>query len=373
MSVFQIAKSPYWQYSFDFKGRRYQGSTGQTGRRAAERFEQRLRRELAEPAGSDLEDITLDVALDRYFEHHIEGKSSEATVLGHMRHILDHLGDDTFLSEISSADLVEYIGKARKGVSDSTANRRLEVIRATWRFAEHTIGANTGRSIDWRSLRLKEPQKRTRHLSAAEEKRLMLAIRPDYRAFIAFAILSGFRLGNIIDLKWADLDFDAGKARLTLKGGKIVNAALGKQALLLIEDQPRAGDHVFTYICERASGDHRVGHRYPITRWGWRRVWARALKAAQIRDFRFHDLRHTFATRLLSLTGNLGLTSEALGHSDVSTTQRYAHVLDEDLTAGLDQIAAIDVAPDVADAAQITGKSLDRRRKRILKKTENRA
>jgi integrase len=69
--------------------------------------------------------------------------------------------------------------------------------------------------------------------------------------------------------------------------------------------------------------------------------WADAVKRAKIPDFRFHDLRHTFATRLLRQTGNLKLVSRLLGHTTIDTTARYAHVLDEDLEQALERFSPL--------------------------------
>ena len=67
----------------------------------------------------------------------------------------------------------------------------------------------------------------------------------------------------------------------------------------------------------------------------------KALADAGIPDFRFHDLRHTFATRLLRKTGNLKLVSRLLGHTTVETTTRYAHVLDGDLQSAMDDFSPL--------------------------------
>jgi integrase len=83
-------------------------------------------------------------------------------------------------------------------------------------------------------------------------------------------------------------------------------------------------------VCERNRHDrhhgilHNKGDRYPFTKNGWRKAWQRALAAAGIEDFRFHDLRHTAATRMLRKSGNLQLVQKLLAHEDISTTLRYA-------------------------------------------------
>lgn len=68
-------------------------------------------------------------------------------------------------------------------------------------------------------------------------------------------------------------------------------------------------------------------------------AFGRAMAKAGIKDFRFHDLRHTTATRLLRQEGNLRMVQKLLRHSDIATTARYAHVLDEDLRNALNRMA----------------------------------
>ena len=60
---------------------------------------------------------------------------------------------------------------------------------------------------------------------------------------------------------------------------------------------------------------------------------------AGIKDFRFHDFRHDFASKLLRETGNLKLVQRALNHADIKSTLRYAHVLDEDIAAAVERVA----------------------------------
>ncbi len=93
---------------------------------------------------------------------------------------------------------------------------------------------------------------------------------------------------------------------------------------------------MFTYVCKRSRGQRRKGERYPFSKNGWRKDWWRALEAAGIEDFRFHDLRHTAATRVLRTSNNLQVVQEMLGHSDIGTTARYAHAMTEDVRAAME-------------------------------------
>ncbi len=109
----------------------------------------------------------------------------------------------------------------------------------------------------------------------------------------------------------------------------------------LIMEQPEVDGcpFVFTYVCERPSPKRadrparRKGERYPFSQQGWDRKWRKARKDAGVSDFRFHDLRHTTATRIIRNSGNLKAVSNLLGHTDIRTTSRYAHVGSDDLRA----------------------------------------
>jgi integrase len=110
----------------------------------------------------------------------------------------------------------------------------------------------------------------------------------------------------------------------------------------IIRSRPKVGPRVFTYLCTRPAPLRRdrprriKGERYPFSLQGWTRQWKQALLDAKIDDFRFHDLRHTMATRVLRASKNLKAVQSLLNHSDIATTARYAHVVEDDLRAALD-------------------------------------
>jgi integrase len=96
---------------------------------------------------------------------------------------------------------------------------------------------------------------------------------------------------------------------------------------------------VFTYVCRRPRAGHRKGERLPLTFAGVKSEWQALRKRACVKGFRFHDVRHDFATKLLRKTGNLKLVSRALNHSDVKTTMRYAHVMPSELADALQDLS----------------------------------
>jgi len=111
-----------------------------------------------------------------------------------------------------------------------------------------------------------------------------------------------------------------------------------------MQRRPREGlsyaeDHVFTYEVQRTRYGRTKGDRHPLTYNGVKTAWRRLRKRAGVKNFRFHDFRHDFATKLLRETGNLKLLQRALNHADLKTTTRYAHVIDDEVAEAMERVA----------------------------------
>jgi integrase len=105
---------------------------------------------------------------------------------------------------------------------------------------------------------------------------------------------------------------------------------------------PLQGHHtsfVFTFVAQCTRGGRVKGQHYPITYNGLKSHWRYLRKRAGVSDFRFHDFRHDFGTKLLRETGNLKLVQKALGHANLKTTSRYAHVLDDEVAEAMERVA----------------------------------
>ena len=89
----------------------------------------------------------------------------------------------------------------------------------------------------------------------------------------------------------------------------------------------------------------KKGERYPFTAAGWRRAWARALDEAKIENFRFHDLRHTAATRAQRAVGNLKTVQRMLGHKDIKTTLRHVRSDVADVRAAMEAVEEATLGP----------------------------
>jgi len=329
-------RSPYFQYDFQVKKQRFHGSTGCKTKRDAQAFIDNLRREIA-LGSSTLPGVTLGNACAAYWNDKGQHEASGYTTEYQLTNLCRIIGENVMLSAITLTDWRAFIAKRRgEGVSHASINREWQLARRVWRHVADTHAVST---IQWGKLKLDEPAERVRALKADEEKALFEALPDSLRAIVEFAILSGQRKSAVIGLEWDRINWGAGEATIVNKGGNLHSFPLSPAMVQLLLEQPRVDGcpFVFTYVCERPAPSRKdrprrlKGARYPFTKGGWARKWYKALADAGVSDFRFHDLRHTSATRIIRTTGNLKAAGKLLGHTDIRTTSRYAHVGMEDL------------------------------------------
>jgi len=339
MTVYKPAKSPFFHMDFQFRGTRHHQSTGCTSKREAEAFERRYRHDLANPAGQQ-HPITLDEAAGLYAER-AELTASWKTTEYMLAALTKGLKRQTQLAAITQRDLQLHFAKRRNGRSNASVNREIDVARAVWRCAERAKYA-IGQMPDWKALYLRVPAAPPVELSGDQEAKVFAAIPEDARDVVRFALISGWRRAEVIGLRWSDIDLAQAEARTRIKGGDVVVRPLNGALVALIANQPKAGPFVFTYVCRKAKRGvgnkpgRRAGERYPFTVTTLRTRWDEARAAADLAGFRFHDLRHTAATRILRATQNLATTAKVLSHRNLKTTLRYAHVLDDDIRRAQD-------------------------------------
>ncbi|MDR3436383.1 site-specific integrase [Telmatospirillum sp.] len=295
--------------------------------------------------------MSLDEAFGRYWDEAAKDFAQPKNDLSRMKAITKILQKDTPFHQIDDDAVSKLISrlrgissKTRLGhlISNSTINRYVECLRRVWRRAAKTWKIEVGDEPDWGKLLLREQAERVRELSKAEEKALFIHLRTDFHPMVRFALMAGMRLHNVVALTWSQVDLDNRTINIRLKskmpGGRPhsipLTSAMAKLLEECLEEHPT---YVFTYVCEKSRGKRKKGERYPFTQNGWRKSWATALTAAKIVDFRFHDIRHTAATRTLRATGNIKAVKEMLGHNDIATTNRYAHVTSDDVRAAMEK------------------------------------
>ena len=219
------------------------------------------------------------------------------------------------------------------------ANAALQILRQILGAAVTTgrIAVNPAEGVR------KNPRpKFTRFLSAKEIERLQETLdrlidrRPSCRPqadIVRLLLLTGCRRGEIVDLKWSEVDGDVLRLETSKTGARTV--WLNEPARTVLAAQPRIGSpYVFP-----SPKDPARPRSYNLS------LWRRARKEAGIEDVRLHDLRHTVASQAVARGVALPTVAKMLGHANPTMTLRYAHVGDRDVEAAAERIGmAIEAA-----------------------------
>jgi integrase len=181
----------------------------------------------------------------------------------------------------------------------------------------------------------KENNKRDRWLSYEEEEKLLKASPNWLQELIIFGVNTGMRLSEILSLSWKDVDLDRNTAIvMESKNREKRTIPFNQAALTLLKAKSKVRSiktDLFFY-----SHAHTL-----IDKCNVGKVFRKVIKKAKIENLRFHDLRHTFATRLVQAGQDLYRVQLLLGHKTPFMTQRYAHHYPENLRSS---VAALDTA-----------------------------
>lgn len=336
--------STIYLYDFQVRGRRFNGSTGEQTKRKALAVEAIKKAEAKADAkrldSLKHEPMTIDVATGQYYtkvgQYHVNAE----TTLRDLTRLVQFFGKHTRLIDIADGKVSELVARRRgDGVSNATVNRSAtQVLRKVFQQAK-VWGERFDREPIWRQHMLPEPKERIRELTDSEEAALLAGLRPDYRPVWLFALASGARLREAVSLTWPMVDWGSRTIRLVVKGGKPHVIPISDEVREVL--WPLQGDHptaVFTYVRKTPARNAEVGKRYPITYEGLKTQWKRDKKRAGIADFRWHDNRHTAASRILRETGNLRVVQQLLGHEDIATTTKYAHSNMDDVREAMNRV-----------------------------------
>ena len=199
------------------------------------------------------------------------------------------------------------------------ANRTLGVLSKMFSLAE-IWGLRPDGSNPCRHVKRYKESKRERFLSPEETERLGEVLAeaesemPSAVAAFRLLLLTGCRLSEIQFLRWECVREDCIELPDAKTGGRVV--PLGPEARAVLAALPREEDNPWV-IRGRLPGSHITDLQRP-----WRRIRARA----GLEDVRIHDLRHSYASRALALGESLTMIGKLLGHTQVQTTARYAHL-----------------------------------------------
>jgi integrase len=303
----------WWSYVW-LNGVRYQTSTNTGNKRQAEAIEQKFKDELNASRHSLVRydpKLTVGALATRFLA---DGDSRPHHVW-HLKALLPFFGD-TLVVQLNRNMAREFRvwRKQQKPVTDATVNRALSVLRHIlyWAVDESIVQSNP-----MSRLQLVQERRLKRPVMSLHEEQLVVAALPEYLRRIAITALdTGMRRGEVLKQRWEDVDLNRRLLLVTKSktaGGESREIPLTGRVHGLLSQKPQAEGVVFTLNGQPLS---------------WiRKGWLGAIKRADLRHFRFHDLRHTFNTRLMEAGVIADVRMALMGHSGGSKVHAiYTHV-----------------------------------------------
>lgn len=311
--------SPHWYVRFTApNGRRVCRTTRTTDRKLAQEYEIRLKQELwracqlGEEAPKCWEEIVVPWSRSK------QSKRTWRDLRWHLR-ILDKYFQGKRLKDINAEDVDRIkADRVTEGVAPATANRTLEVLRSVLRTALKRHWLKTLPPFEF----LDEPDKRIRWITPEESDRLIQELARSKRTqnmvdMVRFSLATGLRESNVTGLEWSRVDLERRVMWVEAyqsKNGESFNLPLSAEAILVLRRQQ--GKHpqwVFTYRGNRVKR-------------GNTKAFKAALKRAGIANFRWHDLRHTWASWHIQNGTPLPVLQQLGGWKTLAMVMRYAHL-----------------------------------------------
>ncbi|MBU1355686.1 MAG: tyrosine-type recombinase/integrase [Candidatus Edwardsbacteria bacterium] len=316
MRIYQRKK--VWYIDYIFQGRRFRKRIG-SSKRVAELTLKDIELKIARKEHLGIQE-TNKILFEKYSEEYLKyakiNKSEKSYTLNITNiKALNLFFKGKYLTDIKPQDIESYKEERSKNLKPASVNRDLACLR-------HMLN----KAIQWGYLLsnpmkgiklLKEPPGRLRFLSEEEIKRLLQELPAGSKLIILVAMYTGMRRSEILNLNWSNVDL---KNRILV----VEKTKTNERRIIPINDS------LFSQLQE-LSAKKKSEVVFAECRINLRRNFTDALKRANVRDFRFHDLRHTFASYLVMSGASIKVVQQLLGHKDLKMTMRYSHLSNEHL------------------------------------------
>ena len=260
-------------------------------------------------------------------------KSWEMDISRIRNHLLPYFGTMR-MKDIEKRDVVQLINDQLPDYKPGSINRVIILLRYMFNLAIKWEVEGVFRNPTAGIPLLKENNQVERFLSVEEAKALLIAIKasknPMLQHIVSMLILTGARKREVLDAKWEDFDMERTSWR-------IPNTKAGKARIVPLSDTATA---LLTKLRKKKRSPYAFAN--PITLKPYKSIyysWHTARKEAGLDDVRIHDLRHSFASFLVNAGRSLYEVQTLLGHTQIKTTQRYAHLSTTSLRAASNEVS----------------------------------
>lgn len=272
---------------------------------------------------------TVEVTLKDYLASITPELAKQKSFKSTLRHInkWNALIGGLKLSEITAKHaILRRTALLDRGLKPASCNRETEFLRAVLNRAirDGLLKENPLSKLS----DLPEDNVLIRYLTESEEERLQKAMDPEAFELVAIAIETGLRRGELFRLTWFDVDLEDRWVKVREgKAGSSRSLPLSDRVLAILTR--RRTNQKSSWVFPNSIGGHLDPANFA------RRIFKPALKQADIQEFRWHDLRHTFCSRLVMRGVHLQTVMALAGHKDYKTTLRYAHLAPDNLQAAI--------------------------------------
>ena len=342
MAIRKINK--WWWIDFSHNHIRYRKPSPDNSRDGAEAYEAVLRQKLARGETLDRQDIKQEECEQKFkefawkwFETYVKTNNKPSEIYSKMSalraHLIPYFGE-IHLDKITTLRIEQYKAKKiKEGLANKTVNNHLTVLSSCLRTAEDWVNLKKLPKIKW----LKIPPYDIDFLSPEESERLLAHSQGMWREIILMALKTGLRRGELQGLTWLDINLnnktltvrhswsDNIKVLNTPKSNKMRHIPLTNDLYEVLLQKKVS----FGFVFPDESGQRFSGKRL-------NNEIRKACSKAGIRQISCHTLRHTFASHLVMKGAPLKAIQELLGHADIQTTMRYAHISPSSLKAAMD-------------------------------------
>ena len=275
-----------------------------------------------------------DFIQNQYLPYVKAHKRSWITDEGLLRNHAEPLWGKRYMDEITKQDVISLITNHRKTHAPGSCNRLTILLRYAfnlairWEVSGITKNPTAGYPL------MEENNKLERFLTQEEAARLFAAVthsdNPMLQYIVPMLILTGARKREVLDAKWEDFDLERSTWRIPLcKAGNARHVPLSAGAVQILTSVPPIND------CPWPFANPKTAKPYVSVFYSWNT----ARKQAGLKDVRMHDLRHSFASFLVNAGRSLYEVQKLLGHTQIKTTQRYAHLSQESLLSAANVVS----------------------------------
>jgi len=313
MAIYQ--KKGNWYIDYYAFGKRRREKIG-SSKSLAETVLKKRKVEIAENKFLDIrkeQKVKFEELANMYLELHSAHKKSRKSDLSMINVLKGHFAGK-YLYEITPLSVDKFKIERAKQVSPATVNRLLACLKCMFNKAIEWGKMNNNPAIKLKLF--KENNKRLRYLEKEEIVKLLANCNKYLKPIVMLALNTGMRRGEILGLKWHDIDFRRGIIYLlNTKNSEKREIPINEQVKTALIRTKKHAESPFVFCRSDGKPFRDI-----------RKSFFTALKKASIINFRFHDLRHTFASQLVMSGVDLNTVRELMGHKSLKMTLRYSHL-----------------------------------------------